>query len=1181
MGENTDPKVKHPKNAEDEEEEIKLDFLTNMFKKKTDNQIDEAQQEAQDLKGHIDEEIKKEEEKLEELKEKEKEVEDITNDLNKKEKQVEQVAAKEAIIIKEVKEDKKKLEEIEEKDEDEDISFDFSKVKGMFKQKGDVKGGATSETNSSSKKTSSDTLSLKDSALAIGSFFKKYGVIFLVLIPLLLSVFFRAYPVYLPITDDWAQNSVHSGIQNQIRNQINQQYPNLPDANKNVLIQEQFNEVLNQQGSAIDQQIQLTSDQFKSRLQDDGGNTYLLAIDPWLWYGQIRASLESGFFGNEIVDEQEWYDVRNGRFGKTAEKTFTVNLHAGRIVYGFMSFFNKNVSLMQAFFLVPLIIVSLSTIPAFFIARRFAGNTAGFFAGCIVALNAALLGRTPAGFADTDPYNVFFPLFIAWMFIEAMYAKTPKMRLIYASLAGLLVGIFAKAWSGFWYPLMFVLATLLISIGFYAGTWLLRNKDKEWVRNIKTDISILVTFLVSSLLFVLILRGSKAVMGVISGPFKFMTLKEVAVTSYWPNVLTTVAEFNEVPLTNIIGQMGGTVLFWIAFVGITLLLTNIKDKKDLIFIGASALYYAVVLANAATLNKPLIFMFWLSLPIVAGIIKIFWYKEHGINVAYALFLTLWLFSTMYAFTKGTRFAILMVPAVAIGIGVALGRTQKHTAGLIHRTIDMPKVITSVVIVLIFLLLLVNPLKAAHSIGKSEVPSMNDAWYQTLTEIKEDSDDAIITSWWDFGHWFAAVAERKVTFDGADQGRRIHYVGKSLLVSDEKESAAILKALNCGQQKGPNLMEKYFEGDTAKSMDLLNTIILQDKETAIETMRGAGLTEDQIENMTTLTHCEDIIPQYFITSQDMIGKAGVWGHFGSWDFHRAKMHNLVSGTTLVEGLEILEDEFNITGEEAENMYFDIQANKADGWVSPWPPYMGGPLNARVDGEVVTCDNGIQINTTNNEVYIPSQNGFVQPPSYVYTTEEGIITKEFENGTFQASVALIPRGRSGYQCLLAHPLLIDSTFTKLYYFDGHGMKHFKKFSDRTSFTNLRIVTWKVDFEGAEPHVIDKYVKTVLDGDSVRVDYIGWTEEGIFDSSILGWQGKTVTPETSLNRDDTRSLQVQVGRGGVIQGFNDALLGMKEGEEKTVEIPPERGYGTDPSAHPLGNKTLSFKVRVVDIS
>ena len=34
------------------------------------------------------------------------------------------------------------------------------------------------------------------------------------------------------------------------------------------------------------------------------------------------------------------------------------------------------------------------------------------------------------------------------------------------------------------------------------------------------------------------------------------------------------------------------------------------------------------------------------------------------------------------------------------------------------------------------------------------------------------------------------------------------------------------------------------------------------------------------------------------------------------------------------------------------------------------------------------------------------------------------------------------------------------------------------------------------------------------------------------------------------------------------------------KTITVKPEDAYGTDPSAHPLGNKTLFFKVQVVSV-
>jgi FKBP-type peptidyl-prolyl cis-trans isomerase 2 len=39
----------------------------------------------------------------------------------------------------------------------------------------------------------------------------------------------------------------------------------------------------------------------------------------------------------------------------------------------------------------------------------------------------------------------------------------------------------------------------------------------------------------------------------------------------------------------------------------------------------------------------------------------------------------------------------------------------------------------------------------------------------------------------------------------------------------------------------------------------------------------------------------------------------------------------------------------------------------------------------------------------------------------------------------------------------------------------------------------------------------------------------------------------------------LQVKAGAGEVVDGMEQALMGMKKGEKKTVTVPPEKGYGS----------------------
>jgi len=64
----------------------------------------------------------------------------------------------------------------------------------------------------------------------------------------------------------------------------------------------------------------------------------------------------------------------------------------------------------------------------------------------------------------------------------------------------------------------------------------------------------------------------------------------------------------------------------------------------------------------------------------------------------------------------------------------------------------------------------------------------------------------------------------------------------------------------------------------------------------------------------------------------------------------------------------------------------------------------------------------------------------------------------------------------------------------------------------------------------------------GDTILVHYAGKVENGeMFDSSA--------------GHDP---LKFTVGSGNIITGFDNAVLGMKKGDKKTVTITPDEGYG-----------------------
>lgn len=131
----------------------------------------------------------------------------------------------------------------------------------------------------------------------------------------------------------------------------------------------------------------------------------------------------------------------------------------------------------------------------------------------------------------------------------------------------------------------------------------------------------------------------------------------------------------------------------------------------------------------------------------------------------------------------------------------------------------------------------------------------------------------------------------------------------------------------------------------------------------------------------------------------------------------------------------------------------------------------------------------------------------------------------------------------------------------------------------------------------------------GDAVKAEYVGSHTDGtVFDKS-----------------EGRGPLEFVAGAGQMIQGFDEAVIGMKLNEEKTVTIPPEKAYGTADTArkaqvpleqiqgdgnisigsdiysegtkvgtvteinggmatismmHPLAGKTLKFWIKIVDI-
>lgn len=917
------------------------------------------------------------------------------------------------------------------------------------------------------------TETTKKTATFLGSETGKKTLIWtLIVLLIVISSWYRLYPVSLPITDDWVRDSVAQNVKSQIASQIQAERPALPQSTLVQLTEQQYAQWYQANKNQVEEQVKAQSIKYKEQLQDENGQTYLLAIDPYLWYSYAKWHEKTGFYGNEVVNGEEKFTLRNGRIGEKSTivvpSMFIVTTH--KIIH----IFNPNQGIMATAFLMPAILIGLAIIPAFFLGRKFGGNAGGFFAAFIFALSTPILGRTAAGFSDTDAYTLIFPFLIVWLFLETIEAKKLRNQLILGALTALSTVIFKFIWGGWWFTFDLILGLTVITIAYKAiKTWLdKKDKNKNYfgtaIKNSRPELIFLGTFIALTILFTALLSPlmqrsvSLQVADTISAPIQPLNFvlgfkgaaEGISIGTgsglnyaLWPNVLTTVAELNPGSPGALIAGGGGIWLVLAAVLGVVLLMFKKKDGE--------------------------------------------WYPLYGIMLA------IWLASTYYAGLVGIRFIALFAPVIAFGIAGLVGSLTGARMMAFAKKAEIDYRIIKYGVIAIMFVFLLAPIsgapammRTADAVAKSEIPSYDDTWEKALLTIKASSEDAIITSWWDFGHWFQSRSERSVTFDGGDQGKRIHWVGLSLLTSEEDEAIDILKMLNCGQEESYNQILEVTQ-DKLEATNLIKKIIRMERDEAKEELTTNGFTDEEAEKVLGYSHCEDLKDMYYIVSEDMVGKSGVWGHFGSWDFNKSYMYYKLKKMPSMDAIKEATEVLGYSEQEARRLYLESQTinteAEANQWISPWPNYITGLVGCTETEDLINCGINAQIGTTNgmatvlsrilinktdneetsliiqavdpNTGTVLSQNA-IKPNSVVITAQDEFQKVTFENSTFPYDILLTKTTEGTYQAMIVHPLLTESMFTRLFFLEGFATEHFTKVFDETSFRGQRIIVYKVN-------------------------------------------------------------------------------------------------------------------------
>lgn len=99
------------------------------------------------------------------------------------------------------------------------------------------------------------------------------------------------------------------------------------------------------------------------------------------------------------------------------------------------------------------------------------------------------------------------------------------------------------------------------------------------------------------------------------------------------------------------------------------------------------------------------------------------------------------------------------------------------------------------------------------------------------------------------------------------------------------------------------------------------------------------------------------------------------------------------------------------------------------------------------------------------------------------------------------------------------------------------------------------------------------TANNGDTVVVHYTGW----LFDPTAAEGRGA----KFDSSRDRKEPFDFLLGGGQVIKGWDQGVEGMRVGETKVLNIPPELGYGERGAGGVIPpNATLIFEVELLEL-
>ena len=853
-------------------------------------------------------------------------------------------------------------------------------------------------------------------------------------------------------------------------------------------------------------------DSARSEYIDSNGLPYFSEMDSYYNLRLTENYIDHGHVGDEIVNNTAKDMHRLAPDGVNASYEMGIIQVTSWLHELANNFFGGDYSVREIAFWTGAIVASLAVIPVFIFSRRISNDFGAIVATLIIVLAPNYFAHTFPGFFDTDMFYYIFSIFFIFFFVESIRADNWILKVIYALLSIISIGLFSDQWIGyiFYVALMgfFAVVYLIVIYIFNVGddksqysnpiSWLVHQKDFYSIVILGIIAFIGITFL----------KGAGGIFEIFESVFSLLNLQSASVVvGGFPNVLISVAEMQMPSLlgsgmtsaflanTNgVVNGIGGIAVLFAALVVLYILVSrswkyrSVKTNNDTKPNKANRLSAAERLDNSRKFKVSLSDLKVGREDTILG--------DKRLTVLYTTLFVVWVLVTALAVSRGSRF----ITTIVLPFGFLAGVFVTYATEYIKNKMDNDKLLLVCVFVCAFLagvplgminttygillfvaILIVGlisiyaiksnsadkrnvPLKkyvliialvialvspsicGAYQTSYNVVPGTSDAMWNAMTWIDETQpEDTVITSWWDFGYLFEIAADKQVTFDGGSQsGERAFWLGQAMKTDNLELSAGIFRMLDT---TGDRAVEKLVNitGDTHKATDILIDILPRTSDSALKTLTTKyNLSSVDAKEVVSYTHPKNPRPVIFVASSDMLGKAGWWSYFGSWDFdaQNSTNYNYYVPYDTVEVQKGQSGKLSLLNDQG--MTVNAVINRGTG---------NNSTTAYVESVYTDSGEKIMINETE---YNPLK------ASNLFLIEDGVIVKnESIKNASDGNYTLFITGQGNqYTPILISNELADSMFTKLYLLGGSGQDIFELVHSEPG-----VMLFKVNFDNTK--------------------------------------------------------------------------------------------------------------------